>query len=52
MKYEDIKTYAERCNSHPDHAEIVTHQMYMGRLLDEIDELRKYIEQHQEFNNF
>lgn len=44
MKYEDIKTYAERCNSHPHHAGIVTHQMCMERLLDEIEELREYIE--------
>jgi hypothetical protein len=46
MKYEDIKTYAERCNSHPDHQTgIITNQMITDRLLDEIEELRAYVEQ-------
>jgi aminoglycoside phosphotransferase family enzyme len=45
MRYEDIKTYAERCESHPDHQiGIVTYQMVEDRLLEEIEELRAYIE--------
>jgi hypothetical protein len=44
MKYEDIKDYAERCEEHPGHEGIVSHQMVMERLLDEIEELRDYIE--------
>ena len=44
MNYEDIKTYAERCEEHPDHQGIVTHQMVLERLLQEIEELRDYIE--------
>lgn len=45
MKYEDIKNYAARCDSHPDHQTgIITHQMIMDRLHDEIEELRDYIE--------
>ena len=44
-KYEEIKTYAERCEKHPDHQTgIITNQMIMDRLLDEIEELREYIE--------
>jgi len=45
MNYEEIKTYAQRCDSHPDHQTgIITNQMIMDRLLDEIKELRDYIE--------
>lgn len=45
MKYEDIKNYAARCDSHPDHQTgIITHQMIMDKLHDEIEELRDYIE--------
>lgn len=45
MKYEDIKNYATRCDSHPDHQTgIITHQMIMDRLHDEIEELRGLIE--------
>ena len=46
MNYEDIKNYAARCDSHPDHQTgIVTNQMIMDRLHDEIEELRAYIEE-------
>lgn len=45
MNYEDIKDYAERCEEHPGHQGIVTSQMVMERLLDEIEELRAYIEE-------
>ena len=44
MKYEDIKDYAERCEEHPDHEGIVSHQMVLERLFEEIEELRAYIE--------
>jgi hypothetical protein len=45
MKYGDIKTHSERCDEHPDHQTgIITNQMIMDRLLDEIEELRQYIE--------
>lgn len=45
MNYKDIKTYAERCDSHPDHQTgIITNQMIMDRLHDEIEDLREYIE--------
>lgn len=39
MKRDDIKNYAARCDSG-----IITHQMIMDRLHDEIEELRDYIE--------
>ena len=46
MNYEDIKTYNERCESHPDHqGRIITNQMVTKLLLDEIEELRQYIEE-------
>jgi hypothetical protein len=44
MKYEDIKDYAERCEEHPGHEGVVSHQMVEDRLLEEIEELRDYIE--------
>jgi len=44
MNYEDIKDYAERCEEHPDHEGIVSHQMVLERLFEEIEELRDYIE--------
>lgn len=45
MNYEDIKNFAARCDSHPDHQTgIITNQMIMDRLHDEIEELRDYIE--------
>lgn len=44
MKYEDIKDYAERCEEHPGHEGIVSHQMVLERLFEEIVELRSYIE--------
>lgn len=41
MRYEDIKTYVERCENFDG---IVTNQIVVDRLLEEIDELREYIE--------
>jgi hypothetical protein len=41
MKYEDIKTYAQRCEKFEG---IVTSQMCLAMLMNEIDELREYIE--------
>jgi hypothetical protein len=44
MSYKDIKTFSERCETHPDHQEgMVTEQMLRDRLYEEIDELRAYI---------
>lgn len=45
MNYADIKTFNERCNSHPDHQEgIITDFMLIERLHEEVEELRRYIE--------
>lgn len=44
MRYEDIKTYNERCKNFEG---IVTNQIVVDRLLEEIDELREYIEAKQ-----
>lgn len=44
MKYEDIKTYAERCDEFQG---IVTNERLMEVLIDEVEELREYIEQSQ-----
>lgn len=41
MKYEDIQPYSERCEKHEG---IVTSQMCLEMLMNEIDELREYIE--------
>ena len=38
-----IKTWQQRCEEHPDHEGIVTHQMIMERMQEEIDELRQAI---------
>ena len=46
MKYEDIKFFSERCEEHPDHQTgMISESMLKQRLHEEIDELRKYIEQ-------
>ena len=42
MKYEDIKTYNERCEEFQG---IVTNEKLMEVLIDEIEELRAYVEQ-------
>lgn len=48
MKYEDIKDFSQRCEEHPDHqCGIITNQMLINRLEEEIDELRAYIESRQ-----
>lgn len=41
MKYEDIKTFDERCEKFEG---VVTSQMCVQVLIDEIDDLRAYIE--------
>lgn len=52
MKYEDIKDFYQRCEEHPDHqSEMISHSMIQQRLHEEIDELRKYIEQQLKENN-
>lgn len=46
MRYKDIKEFSQRCEEHPDHQNgMITHQMLLDRAHEEIDELRKYIEQ-------
>ena len=45
MNYEGIKTHSERCESHPDHQwGRITNQTITNLLLDEIAQLRDYIE--------
>lgn len=34
------KTWKQRCDEHPAHIGVVTHQMVMDRMQEEIDELR------------
>jgi hypothetical protein len=46
MKYEDIKDFYERCETHPDHQTgMISYRMIERRLQEEIEELRQYIEQ-------
>ena len=46
MKRKKILTWHERCEVHPDHQMgMVTYQMIMDRMQEEIDELREYIDQ-------
>jgi hypothetical protein len=46
MRYEDIKDFSQRCEEHPDHQSgMITNAMIQMRLMEEIDELRNYIEQ-------
>ena len=46
MEYKNIKDFLQRCEEHPDHQMgMITSQMVQDRLSEEIDELRKYIEQ-------
>jgi len=48
MKYEDIKDFYERCETHPDHQSgMISYNMIERRLREEIEELRQYIEQRQ-----
>lgn len=45
MNYKGIKTHKERCESHPDHQwGMITNQTITNLLLDEIAQLRDYIE--------
>jgi len=45
MKYEDIKDFYERCETHPDHQTgMISYRMIERRLQEEIEELRQYIE--------
>ena len=44
-RYEDIKEFNQRCDDHPAHQEgMVRDGMLIDRLMEEIDELRAYIE--------
>jgi len=46
MKYENIKDFYERCETHPDHQTgMISYRMIERRLQEEIEELRQYIEQ-------
>ena len=51
-----IKTWNERCEDHPDHNGIVTHEMIKARMQEEIDELRSerdwYEAKIQTYKNF
>lgn len=40
-KAAEIKTWSQRCDEHPDHEGIVSTQMIMDRMQEEIDELRQ-----------
>jgi hypothetical protein len=40
MQADQIKTWAERCEDHPDHDGIVTEAMIRQRMQEEIDDLR------------
>jgi hypothetical protein len=45
MNYSDIKTFSERCETHPAHQEgMVVEEMLRERLHEEVEELRMYIE--------
>lgn len=45
MKYEDIKDFNRRCETHPDHQTgMVSNEMLLRRLHEEIEELRSFIE--------
>lgn len=47
MTRDDIKTWHQRCEEHPEHEGIVTEQMIRDRMQEEIDELRKELEAQQ-----
>lgn len=40
-----IQTWQQRCLEHLEHGGIVTHQMIMERMQEEIDELRQALEE-------
>jgi len=45
MRYQDIPTFQQRCETHPDHQDrIIGHVDIQLRLHEEIAELRHYIE--------
>jgi hypothetical protein len=44
-KAAEIKTWSQRCDEHPDHEGIVSTQMIMDRMQEEIDELRQALAQ-------
>lgn len=45
-KYSDIKDFSQRCEEQPDHQSgMITNAMIQMRLMEEIEELRDYIEQ-------
>lgn len=39
-----IKTWQERCETHPDHDGVVTNDMIVARMQEEIDDLRGALE--------
>jgi len=52
MRYEDIKTFFERCLDDPNHQNgMISEFTIRQRLMDEIVELRNYIEQADEKND-
>ena len=44
MQADQIKTWDERCEEHPDHEGIVTEAMIRQRMQEEIDDLRALLE--------
>ena len=36
-----VKTFAQRCDEHPEHEGVVTHAMVLARVTEEADELRE-----------
>ena len=36
-----VKTFAQRCDEHPEHEGIVTHAMVLARVTEEAEELRE-----------
>jgi hypothetical protein len=45
MNYKDIKTFSERCDSHPDHKQgMISERDIQRRLNEEVEELREYVE--------
>jgi hypothetical protein len=45
MSYKDIKTFSERCETHPNHQHgMMSSGMICDRLYEEVEELRMYIE--------
>ena len=48
MNYKDIKDFNTRCDDHPAHQEgMVSNGMLIDRLMEEVEELRAFIEQRE-----